>query len=150
MYPYLSDILNDLFGIDLPFDIYSFGAMVAIGALTAGWLLGKELDRYYKMGMINGVKMRVDQKPKKSKMPPKRNAPPKPVHTTPKNLKKINTNVIDTSANTLNLSEGMMVNHQKFGNGIIESLDNGKATINFQNIGNKQLLLKFAKLTIVK
>jgi DNA helicase-2/ATP-dependent DNA helicase PcrA len=91
-----------------------------------------------------------NQKPKKSKMPPKRNAPPKPVHTTPKNLKKINTNVIDTSANTLNLSEGMMVNHQKFGNGIIESLDNGKATINFQNIGNKQLLLKFAKLTIVK
>jgi DNA helicase-2/ATP-dependent DNA helicase PcrA len=43
-----------------------------------------------------------------------------------------------------------MVNHQKFGNGIIENLDNGKATINFQNIGIKQLLLKFAKLTIIK
>ena len=57
MYPYLSDILKDLFGIDLPFDIYSFGAMVAIAALTAGWLLGKELDRYYKLGMINGVKL---------------------------------------------------------------------------------------------
>ena len=44
----------------------------------------------------------------------------------------------------------MMVNHQKFGNGIIEELDNGKATINFQNVGNKQLLLKFAKLSIIK
>jgi len=67
MYPYLSDILNDLFGIDLPLDIYSFGAMVAIAALTAGWLLGKELDRYYKLGMINGVKMRVDQASSKKK-----------------------------------------------------------------------------------
>ena len=56
----------------------------------------------------------------------------------------------DVSANTLNLTEGMMVNHQKFGNGVIETLENGKATINFQNIGNKQLLLKFAKLTIIK
>ena len=57
MYPYLSDIFNDLFGLDLPIDIYSFGAMVAIAALTAGWLLGKELDRYYELGMINGVKI---------------------------------------------------------------------------------------------
>jgi len=80
----------------------------------------------------------------------KKTTPPQPVHTTPKNLTKIGASTGDVSANTLNLSEGMMVNHQKFGNGIIESLENGKATINFQNIGNKQLLLKFAKLTVVK
>ena len=67
MYPYLSDILDDLFGIDFPLDIYSFGAMVAIAALTAGWLLGRELDRYYKLGMINGVRMRVDQVKTKKK-----------------------------------------------------------------------------------
>lgn len=67
MYPYLSDIFKDLFGIDLPFDIYSFGAMVAIAALTAGWLLGKELDRYYAMGLINGVKAPVDRSTKKNK-----------------------------------------------------------------------------------
>ena len=54
------------------------------------------------------------------------------------------------SANDLDLKKGMMVNHQKFGNGVIEEIDNGKATINFQNIGNKQLLLKFAKLSIIK
>ncbi len=60
MYPYLSDLFKDLLGIELPFDIYSFGAMVALGAMTAAWLLGKELDRYYNAGMINGVKMPAD------------------------------------------------------------------------------------------
>ncbi|MFK7847493.1 MAG: prolipoprotein diacylglyceryl transferase [Rhodothermales bacterium] len=57
MYPYLSDLFKDFLGIELPLPIYSFGAMVAIGALVAGWLLGKELDRYYAAGKINGVKM---------------------------------------------------------------------------------------------
>ena len=65
MYPYLSDIFKDLLGLDLPFNIYSFGAMVALGALTAGWLLGKELDRYYASGRINGVRVPVDAKSKK-------------------------------------------------------------------------------------
>ena len=90
---------------------------------------------------------------KKSTMPPKKNAPPKVVLTNPKNMKKVSTvssSAKADSAASLDLTEGMMVNHQKFGNGIIENLDNGKATINFQNIGNKQLLLKFAKLSIIK
>ena len=60
MYPYLSDLFKDFLGITLPLPIYSFGAMVALGALTAGWLLGKELDRYFEMGRINGVRMPVD------------------------------------------------------------------------------------------
>ena len=85
-------------------------------------------------------------------MPPKRNAPVTVPQTTPKNLTKVSntTTVAVESAAGLNLEKGMMVNHQKFGNGIIENIENGKATINFQNIGNKQLLLKFAKLTIIK
>jgi len=89
---------------------------------------------------------------KKSSMPPKRSAPAQPIQTTPKNLTKVSGNapVKTDSAASLKLEKGMMVNHQKFGNGIIEDLDNGKATINFQNIGNKQLLLKFAKLSIIK
>ena len=88
---------------------------------------------------------------KKSTMPPKRNAPATVPQTTPKNLTKVSsTTTAPESAATLNLENGMMVNHQKFGNGIVENIENGKATINFQNIGNKQLLLKFAKLTIIK
>jgi len=90
---------------------------------------------------------------RRNKLPEKKNLPPKVIQTTPKNLTKISIASAPNSsesASSLNLQQGMMVNHQKFGNGIIEVLENGKATINFQNIGNKQLLLKFAKLTIVK
>lgn len=67
MYPYLSDLFKDFLGIELPLPIYSFGAMVAIGALVAGWLLGKELDRYYKAGKINGVKMPAELQKEKGK-----------------------------------------------------------------------------------
>lgn len=68
-----------------------------------------------------------------------------------KNLKKVDLTSpnLAQSAETLNLSVGMKVAHEKFGMGEIELLENGKATINFQNSGQKQLLLKFAKLNIV-
>ncbi len=49
---------------------------------------------------------------------------------------------------------GMEVEHEKFGFGKIVSLEGSlpdvKATVFFQGLGNKQLLLKFAKLMIVK
>ena len=49
---------------------------------------------------------------------------------------------------------GMDVEHEKFGFGKIVSLEGRqpdvKATVFFQGLGNKQLLLKFAKLRIVK
>jgi phosphatidylglycerol:prolipoprotein diacylglycerol transferase len=67
MYPYLSDLFKDFLGIELPFPIYSFGAMVALGTLTAGWLLGKELDRYYQLGRLNGVRMPADVQQKGEK-----------------------------------------------------------------------------------
>jgi len=69
----------------------------------------------------------------------------------PKNLKKISPNqqVASSSAESLDLKEGTMVNHERFGNGIITNIENGKATVNFQQSGTKQLLLKFAKLTVI-
>ena len=49
---------------------------------------------------------------------------------------------------------GMEVEHEKFGFGKIINLEGNlpdvKATVFFQGLGNKQLLLKFAKLRIVK
>ena len=67
MYPRLSDIFRDVFGFELPFPIYSFGAMVAIGVLTAAWLTGKELDRLHADGRLNGVKIKVPDKGKKGR-----------------------------------------------------------------------------------
>ncbi len=52
------------------------------------------------------------------------------------------------------LSIGTKVIHERFGKGEITGLEgeipNRKATVEFQNIGKKQLLLKFAKLQILK
>ena len=52
------------------------------------------------------------------------------------------------------LKKGVIVKHDKFGNGkVIEiSGDNfdKKAKILFENVGEKQLLLRFAKIEIVK
>jgi len=52
------------------------------------------------------------------------------------------------------IREGMIVRHNKFGLGVIEGIEgiapNNKAVVNFEVVGTKQLLLKFAKLQIVK
>ena len=67
MYPRLSDVFEDLFGFSLPFPIYSFGAMVAIGVLTAMWLTRRELDRMYAEGRISSVKVPVEEGKKKNR-----------------------------------------------------------------------------------
>lgn len=59
MYPRLSDIFSDLLGFELPFPIYSFGAMVAVAVLTAAWLSGRELDRLYGAGRLPAVRMEL-------------------------------------------------------------------------------------------
>lgn len=57
MYPRLSDLFSDFLGIDLPFDIYSFGFMVALAALAAAWLLQREFDRMYRTDLIGAVEI---------------------------------------------------------------------------------------------
>ena len=51
------------------------------------------------------------------------------------------------------LSEGCRIEHQRFGKGTVLKIEgtgeNTKATVEFQNAGTKQLLLKFAKFTIL-
>ncbi|MCD8282367.1 MAG: UvrD-helicase domain-containing protein [Prevotella sp.] len=52
------------------------------------------------------------------------------------------------------LREGMTIEHERFGRGTVVQLDgtdnNMKATVDFDNAGRKQLLLKFAKYSIVQ
>lgn len=53
----------------------------------------------------------------------------------------------------IGLREGNVIEHQRFGIGTVVKVEgageNTKATVNFKNAGTKQLLLKFAKYTII-
>lgn len=58
-----------------------------------------------------------------------------------------------TPSEASTIQTGMLIEHQRFGKGKVIHLEgkspNIKATVFFQNVGQKQLLLKFAKLKIV-
>jgi DNA helicase-2/ATP-dependent DNA helicase PcrA len=52
------------------------------------------------------------------------------------------------------IKEGMEVEHQRFGNGTVSRLEGAGAdklaTIKFEGIGDKKILLRFARLKIIK
>ena len=78
--------------------------------------------------------------------------------TQPSNATHINTpknnNSDFTAASPDVIDEGMRVLHQKFGQGTVMKVEgigpNKKATVLFDECGSKQLMLKFAKLNILK
>lgn len=101
-----------------------------------------------------------------------RSAAPAPTPSpVPRNLKKLNTSRADIPSKQPILQQqsgpnnnfqpdsvetiqvGMEVEHQRFGQGKVISMEgsgpNKKATVFFQGIGQKQLLLQFAKLRVV-
>ena len=57
-------------------------------------------------------------------------------------------------SNIDDLIEGVNVKHEIFGIGTIKKVDNHsnqkKAIVNFKNVGEKTLLLNFAKLKVIK
>lgn len=59
MYPTISDLLNDLFGINIPLPIQSFGFMLAISFLLAAWTLVLELKRKEKEGLLQSTTHKV-------------------------------------------------------------------------------------------
>jgi DNA helicase II / ATP-dependent DNA helicase PcrA len=85
---------------------------------------------------------------------------PPPTVSVPKNFTPINRAVaapqnIDPNFvgdDTSNLQVGQQVEHQRFGNGTVLSIegsgDSRKANLDFGNIGKKMIVLKFAKLKI--
>jgi len=87
--------------------------------------------------------------------------PPKKV-TLPKNFQKLSQTYSDANPSTPDfppsdieeIQTGMEVIHERFGTGKVINLEgvgpNKKATVFFPEIGQKQLLLRFAKLRIVK
>ena len=71
-------------------------------------------------------------------------------------IKKVSTNNSSSimSTNIDDLIEGVNVKHEIFGFGTIKKVDNHsnqkKAIVNFKNVGEKTLLLNFAKLKVIK
>lgn len=76
----------------------------------------------------------------------------------PRNLRKvssISSEVKDPgTATDAGITIGQLIEHQRFGIGKVVNVegtgDNCKATVEFQNAGTKQLLLKFARFKIIK
>jgi len=65
-------------------------------------------------------------------------------------LTKIENSSSDAVGDAGNISVGTKVKHARFGLGIVTKLEEDvKATINFNNVGEKTLLLKFAKLQVI-
>jgi len=112
-----------------------------------------ELDQRYISKKNFAKEQKTERKPHnifaKTKTPYKNNLPPK-------RFVKTNTSV-NHSINKSDLSKlknGQLVKHAKFGTGKIINIEgegsNKKATVFFNGIGQKQLLLKFARLEILK
>ena len=53
MYPTISDLLKDLFGINLPLPIQSFGFMMALAFLCAAWTMSIEFKRKEQQGLLS-------------------------------------------------------------------------------------------------
>lgn len=73
-----------------------------------------------------------------------------------RNLKSVSTSSSDSSfesSDTGGLQTGMKVEHPKFGKGKVLTVEgngpNKKATVFFNGVGQKSLLLRFAKLKII-
>ena len=86
-------------------------------------------------------------------------ADPKPSYTSPKpkptaSAASSSSSLKPASSSSSSLREGCKIEHQRFGVGEVLKLEgsgeNAKATVAFAHAGTKQLLLKFAKYTIIE
>ena len=58
MYPTISHIIYDLFGVNIPLPIQTFGFWVAISFLAAAWVITLELKRKESEGFLSAVKVK--------------------------------------------------------------------------------------------
>ncbi len=58
MYPRITDIFADLIGVQMPFPLYSFGAMVAVAFIVATAMLRRELSRKHQLGLVPAIQVK--------------------------------------------------------------------------------------------
>ena len=58
MYPTISHLINDLFGLNIPLPIQTFGLWVAMAFLAAAWIISIELKRKESEGLLSTVKQK--------------------------------------------------------------------------------------------
>jgi len=110
----------------------------------------------------NKPKMQKDKPEDKKVWGKKRSFEVKPVSPTKKrdmlqakNLKKVDSNTESPSdtGDSSKIQVGMEIFHERFGRGKVVEIEgsgqNRKATVFFKNVGDKQLLLRFAKLKVL-
>jgi DNA helicase-2/ATP-dependent DNA helicase PcrA len=68
-------------------------------------------------------------------------------------FKPVRAQAPSSAVDSSSLREGAVIEHQRFGIGTVVKVEgsgeNEKATVQFRNLGTKQLLLKFAKFKVV-
>lgn len=109
---------------------------------------------------VDELDERFVERPQKANIPargkPAKSPLPGKLSLNKKNYQKLTSIGSDQGSASLssdNIVTGMEVEHEKFGKGKVVNIEgegpNRKATVFFQNIGQKQLLLRFAKLRII-
>ena len=58
MYPKISHLIYDLFGVEIPLPIQTFGFWVAVSFIFAAWVIAKELKRKELEGKIKSIKIK--------------------------------------------------------------------------------------------
>ena len=59
MYPTLTDFIRDVFGVNIPLPIQSFGLLVALSFIVSAYFLANELKRKEKEGLLEKVKQKI-------------------------------------------------------------------------------------------
>ena len=58
MYPTISYLLEDLFGINIPLPIQTFGFFVALSFIAGAYFISKEFKRKEKEGLVSKIKQK--------------------------------------------------------------------------------------------